>query len=90
MTGSLTDERAVELIKRGAVDYLLKDRLARLGQAVGRALEQKKLAAQARQVAEERDRFFSLSLDMMCVAGFDGYFKLLNPAWQAALGWSAE
>jgi PAS domain S-box-containing protein len=90
VTGSLADERAVELIKRGAVDYLLKDRLARLGQAVGRALEQKKLAADARQMAEERDRFFSLSLDMMCVAGFDGYFKLLNPAWETVLGWSVE
>lgn len=35
-------------------------------------------------------RFFDYSTDMMCVAGFDGYFKLLNPAWTKTLGWSSE
>ena len=50
VTGSL-EEIAVECMKQGAADYLLKDRLSRLGQAVERALEQKRLR-QARQLAE--------------------------------------
>ncbi len=50
VTGSI-EEIAVECMKQGASDYLLKDRLSRLGQAVERALEQKKLR-QARQLAE--------------------------------------
>lgn len=32
--------------------------------------------------------FFELSLDHICVAGFDGYWKRLNPAWTATLGWT--
>lgn len=40
VTGSF-EEHAVECIKQGATDYLLKDRLARLGTAVTHALEQK-------------------------------------------------
>jgi PAS domain S-box-containing protein/putative nucleotidyltransferase with HDIG domain len=50
ITGSI-EEIAVECMKQGASDYLLKDRLGRLGQAVERAVSQRKLQ-QSRKQAE--------------------------------------
>jgi DNA-binding NtrC family response regulator len=51
VTGTIGEERAVECMREGASDYLLKDRLTRLGPAVTRALEEKKLRDE-KQAAE--------------------------------------
>lgn len=36
------------------------------------------------------DRFFEVSIDMLCVLRFDGYFERLNPAWERTLGFTIE
>jgi PAS domain S-box-containing protein len=36
------------------------------------------------------DRFFTISIDMLCFMDFNGFFKRLNPAWERTLGFTLE
>src|SRR5439155_1480899 len=53
VSGSIGEEVAVDAMQHGASDYLLKDRLIRLGAAVNRALEAKHLRDEERKAKEE-------------------------------------
>jgi len=43
-----------------------------------------------RQLQVEQQRFFDLSVELLCIAEIDGSFKHVNAAWTNALGWSAQ
>ncbi|MDR3674041.1 MAG: PAS domain S-box protein, partial [Acidobacteriota bacterium] len=64
VTGSLGDEAAVDCIKLGAADFVLKDRPARLPAAVQRALEEKRLRVENKR-AEEAARESSRRLQVL-------------------------
>jgi PAS domain S-box-containing protein len=40
--------------------------------------------------SEELERFFSLALDLLCIADTDGYFHKLNKSWENTLGYKLE
>ena len=42
------------------------------------------------QAEEERDRYFTQARDLIGLVGFDGYFKRLNPAWEACLKFTLD
>ena len=52
--------------------------------------ERKRDVVSLQQKTEELDKFFSLSLDLLCIADSDGYFRLLNKAWESVLGYGRE
>ncbi|HVS52138.1 MAG TPA: PAS domain S-box protein [Opitutaceae bacterium] len=53
VSGSIGEERAIECIRAGAADYLLKDRPARLGHIVAAVLEQRELRRRSRAAEED-------------------------------------
>jgi PAS domain S-box-containing protein len=50
--------------------------------------EEKRAQDELREKSEELDRFFTMSLDLFCIADTDGNFIHLNPAWERTLGYS--
>jgi PAS domain S-box-containing protein len=51
VTGTISEEAAVQTMKQGAADFLLKDRLGRIGQAVTRAIEERKALREKERAA---------------------------------------
>lgn len=43
-----------------------------------------------RQKTEELDQYFTHTLDLLCIADSNGYFRRLNKAWESTLGYSLQ
>jgi diguanylate cyclase (GGDEF)-like protein/PAS domain S-box-containing protein len=93
VTGALSDVKAVELIQAGAMDYVLKDRLARLAPAVQRALEAEQgiRSRNATELALRESVVFQNSLlDAIPIPVFykdrDGRYLGFNRAYETFFG----
>jgi PAS domain S-box-containing protein len=74
------------------VELFLKNEQVRQQAEAQRAVQEMEHARRLAEAADRldfetrRNRFFTLAVDMLGIAGFDGYFRQLNPAWERALG----
>ena len=98
VTGSMNEETAVECMKAGAWDYILKEHLRRLGPAVLGGLEKKRLrdahSRAEKTLRESEERYRSLFENnhavMLLIDSDTGWIIDANPAAAAYYGWSRE
>src|SRR6185295_661832 len=97
VSGTIGEERAVEAMKRGATDYVLKDKLNRLIPVIARALQEVEERAARRNAEEEIARqrvFLRQVIDLAPIFIFAedraGRFVLVNQAVAEAYGTSVE
>jgi PAS domain S-box-containing protein len=97
VSGAVGEERAVALLRAGADDYIRKDNLVRLGQAVNRALEQKRIhqekTAAEKALIENEVRFKAIAdytHDWEIWIAPDGNIKWLNPAVERITSYTQE
>ena len=97
VTGTVGEEKAVELLKLGVIDFVLKENLVRLVPAVQRSLKEKREIKERRRaeealcISEER---FQLAMQGANEGLWDWNVKLdrvyYSPRWKAMLGYADE
>ncbi|MEK7682857.1 MAG: PAS domain S-box protein, partial [Chloroflexota bacterium] len=96
VTGSF-EAQAIECMKQGAADYLIKDRLGRLGPAVSQAIQERTLRREKRKVEqalrESEARFRSVAesaVDGLVLVDDNGEIGYWNPAAEQIFGYPEE
>ncbi len=97
VSGTIGEDVAVATMKQGAADYLMKDRLMRLGLSITQALEHKRLRLEhkgAMDLLLERERHFRALIengaDGIGLIDFAGNILYVSPSTRHLLGYSEE
>jgi PAS domain S-box-containing protein len=97
VTGVMGEETAIEMLRRGATDYVLKHRLSRLVPAVERAFDEleerssREIAESARRESEERYRtIFESTATANCIIESDAKISFINDEFVRLTQYSAS
>ena len=93
ISGTIGEDAAVEAMKHGATDYLLKDRIARLGPAVERALQEQRLKAERRRAEEQihlQSSALNAAANAITITDAKGIILWINPAFTRLTGYSPQ
>ncbi len=93
ISGEMDEETCVKSLRMGAVDYLLKDRLARLGSAVEHALTIRRLGLEKREAERAGRKTANILRGLVAhapaaisVKAVDGRYLLANPQFEMLCG----
>jgi len=93
VSGTIGEERAVQVMQNGATDYIIKDRLGRLGPAVSQALSRSRLKEEKLKAEHAVARLAAIvesSGDAIFASSLDGIATSWNRAAESVYGYSAD
>jgi len=93
VTGSINEETAVEVMKFGADDYLIKEHIVRLGEAIRTAIEKKEII-HLKNVAEEKLKVLQRAVEQnpasIIITNIKGEIEYVNPKFTQLTGYSLD
>lgn len=87
VTGTVSEEFAVNIIKQGADDYILKDRIKRLPAAIATALQKRKSESSIRNSEAIRKLIMNSALDAIVCINTSGRVIVWTPQAEKMFGW---
>jgi two-component system cell cycle sensor histidine kinase/response regulator CckA len=93
LSGTVGEDVAAEIVRMGAADYLLKDRMQRLPHAIRRALkdsEDRRLRRNAEEQIREQSELLNKARDGIVVTDNDDIVVFWNEGAERILGWKAS
>ena len=87
MNAAITQDRLEHRADVAALDGTWSQLLAGMNETMAAFAE---LQGRRREAELEFERVFTMSVDLLCIAGFDGYLKRVNPAWMRTFGYTEQ